>query len=326
MSVHVGMGSEKGVAAGRPPPGGPVRSTGKNASFFPSHHDFGPSNTVTGKGKKKGDQSMSCFSFGSQPTNQLRRIIDEQKIQLEDLHREKKEEAAASSHEISTLRLRVMALENQLGLSKSAKEAANEAECGNETNAERIQARVAVFFNLRDSETSYISELFKKHANSRTNLLTAESTRSALREIGVRLTAEEAAVLFEIFDTDDNGGLDLQEFMKAIKYPGKVEQWADSLPLSKLLAHCLSFKESDDQLREVSSLSSDELCASIKAYSKCLQTILTNALDELKKCYAEMDRMTADSANEANSKFQTFKMSSGKVEDFHRGLQGRVGE
>jgi hypothetical protein len=156
--------------------------------------------------------------------------------------------------------------------------------------------------------------------------LTKESTRNALHEIGVQPTAEEAAVLFETYDMDDNGGLDLQEFIKAIKYPGKVEQWANSLPLSKLLAHCLSFKDSDDPLREVSRLSSDELCASVKAYGESLQTILAGALGELKKCYAEMDRMTAENANEASSKFQTNKMNSGSVEDFHHGLLGRVGE
>jgi hypothetical protein len=34
--------------------------------------------------------------------------------------------------------------------------------------------------------------------------------------------------LIKTADTDENGGLDLQEFMKAIKYPSKVQQWMDS--------------------------------------------------------------------------------------------------
>ncbi len=147
-----------------------------------------------------------------------------------------------------------------------------------------------------------------------------------MREVGIQLTAEEASVLFETFDTDENGGLDLQEFTKAIKYPSKVEQWVDSLPLSKLFAHCLSFKEGYDSLREVSRLSSDELRASMNAYCESLQIILPDAVGQLKKCFAQMDRVAAESASEAGSKFQTFKMSSGKVEDFHIGLQGRVGE
>ena len=33
-----------------------------------------------------------------------------------------------------------------------------------------------------------------------------------------------------------------------------------------------------------------------------------------------------EGTKEASSKFQTFKMSAGRVEDFHNGLQGRVGK
>ena len=268
---------------------------------------------------------MSCFGFGSQQTTQLRCVVDEQKIELENLRREKKEEAAASEKEISSLRLRVMALETQLGLCKSANDTANAVGPGDTENLLRkIQAQVSFFLNLRDQ--SYISDLFNKHANSATNLITADSVRNVMRDIGVQMTADEAAVLFETFDTDENGGLDLQEFTKAIKHPSKVEQWANTLPLSKLLARCLSFKESDDPLREVSRLSSDELRALTKAFTEGLLTILSDSLSELKKCYTEMDRMTDLSANDASSKFQTFKMSSGSVEDFHSGLHGRVGE
>jgi hypothetical protein len=141
------------------------------------------------------------------------------------------------------------------------------------------------------------------------------------------LNAEEISVLFETSDVDENGGLDEQEFTKAVMYPGKVEQWADGLPLSKLLAHCLSstFKEGEDPLREVSRMSSDELRASAKAFGEGVETILGDAVDELRKCYAEMDRMAATSSTSSGSKFQTIKMSSGSVDDFHSGLQGRVG-
>jgi hypothetical protein len=269
--------------------------------------------------------SASCrVLLRLQQTTQLHCVVDEQKIELENLRREKKEEAAASEKEISSLRLRVMSLESQLGLCKFANETTNAAGPGvTENLLRRIQAQVSFLFNLRDQ--SYISKLFNKHANSATNLITADSVRNVMRDIGVQLTTDEAAVLFETFDTDENGGLDLQEFTKAIKHPSKVEQWADTLPLSKLLARCLSFKESDDPLREVSRLSSDELRTSTKAFTEGLQAILSDALSELRKCYAEMDKITDQSTNDASSKFQTFKMSSGSVEDFHRGLHGRVG-
>ena len=185
----------------------------------------------------------------------------------------------------------------------------------------KIQIRVTLFFNMRNA--SHVETVFDQHKDMHTHLISISALPGALEDLGIRLTAEEVSVLFDTSDADENGGLDLQDFMRAIKYPGKVEQWADSLPLSRLLAHCLSFKEGDDPLREVSRLSSDELRASANAYGESVQTILADALGELKKCFAEMDRMAA---SEASSKFQIFRMSSGSVEDFHSGLHGRVGE
>ncbi len=187
----------------------------------------------------------------------------------------------------------------------------------------RIQARIAHFLNSRDD--IYIRELFKKHANPQTNLLTVDSMQITLSELGIQLNLEEMASVFEIADTDENGGLDLQEYMKAINYPCKVEQWANSLPLSKLLAHCLSFNEGDEPLKEVSRLSSDEMSAAMTAYCESLQPILAHAVRDLRRCYAEMAAVE-EKESLSSSKFQTFKMSSGSVEDFHSGLHGRVGE
>ncbi len=113
-----------------------------------------------------------------------------------------------------------------------------------------------------------------------------------LSELGVRLTSEEIAVFFKTADKDGNGGLDLQEFTNAIKCPCKVKESTDTLPLSQLLAHCLKFKESKDPLKEISRLSSDELLAATNAYCRSLSDILAEALNELKKCYAEMDTKT----------------------------------
>jgi hypothetical protein len=182
-----------------------------------------------------------------------------------------------------------------------------------------------LFVKMRN--VSHVKQVFEQHKDTHTNLISISALPGALLDLGIRLTAEDISVLFEASDTDENGGLDEQGFTKAVKYPCKVEQWADGLPLSKLLAHCLPFKlkEGQDPLREVSRLSSDELRAAAMAFGEGLETMLGDAVGELRKCYAEMDRMAAASADTAGSKFQTFKMSSGSVDDFHSGLQGRVG-
>ena len=189
---------------------------------------------------------------------------------------------------------------------------------------EQIQARVAHFHNSRNHVHNEL--IFKKHADQATNLMAAAAMTAALRELGVQLTEDEAAAVFESANADENGGLDLQEFIKAINRPSKVQQWVETLPLSPLLAHCLSFKggDSSDPLREVSRLSAQEIRASIQAYCESAEKIVVDAVPELKKCQDAMDALTASIAG--NSKFQTPKMSAGSVEEFYQGLAGRVGE
>jgi beta-phosphoglucomutase-like phosphatase (HAD superfamily) len=63
--------------------------------------------------------SVGFFAFGDQQASQLSRIGDKHKIELENLRREKTEEAAASAKEISGLRNRINALEAQLGNGKA---------------------------------------------------------------------------------------------------------------------------------------------------------------------------------------------------------------
>ena len=74
--------------------------------------------------------SFRCFGVGSQQTSQLSRVVDEQKIELEILQREKKDEAAESAKQISGLRLRVVELETQLGKGQATKETFSEARHG----------------------------------------------------------------------------------------------------------------------------------------------------------------------------------------------------
>jgi hypothetical protein len=285
--------------------------------------------------------SFSCFGLGSQQANDLRIVVSNQKTELERLQRDnasllaqveahnrtEADRMSASATDVNGLRHRIRELEVDLDRHKASTSLIR-ASSDNDHDAarltEQIQARVARFHNSRNQLHNEL--IFKKYANPDTNLITDDAMNSALRELGVQLTPDEAAAVFEEADTDENGGLDLQEFIKAINHPSKVQQWVETLPLSSLLAHCLSFKggDSSDPLREVSRLSAHELRASAQAYCENLQTVLADAVRELKKCHDAMDALTASSVS--NSKFQTPKMSAGSVEEFYQGLFGRVGE
>ena len=288
---------------------------------------------------------MSCFGLG-QRTTDLRIVVAEQKAEVERLQRENASlmtqiEAHKQAHaeglaasakaakDENGLRLRISELEIDLDRHKASTTLIRETMDTDHDAArltEQIQARVGHFYNIRNQ--LHNEQIFKKHANQTTNLMSADAMSAALCELGVQLSRDEAAAVFESVDADENGGLDLQEFLMAINHPSKVQQWIETLPLSQLLAHCLSFKaasgDSSDPLREVSRLSADELRASTQAYCEHAQAVLADALHELKRCYDSMDALAASSA--ANAKFQTPKMSGGSVEEFYQGLVGRVGE
>ena len=243
--------------------------------------------------------------------------------QVEAHKRAEADRMSASAKDVNALRLRISELEIDLDKHKAINASIRESRDTGHDSAQ-IQARVAHFHNSRNHVHNEL--IFKKHADQATNLMTAAAMTAALRELGVQLTEDEAAAVFESADADENGGLDLQEFVKAINRPSKVQQWVETLPLSSLLAHCLSFKggDSSDPLREVSRLSAQEIRASIQAYCESAEKIVVDGVSKLKKCQDAMDARTASIAG--NTKFQTPKMSAGSVEEFYQGLAGRVGE
>jgi hypothetical protein len=122
----------------------------------------------------------------------------------------------------------------------------------------------------------------------------------------------------------------LEEFKAALKTPTKLQQWGDTLPLSRILARCLYLKNCDsvDPLRGFVKMGKADIVAAVACFSKCLERILFESQSALNKCYDAMDRKAVEAVggNGASPKFETFKMSSGEVADFHKGLLGRVGE
>ena len=88
--------------------------------------------------------SATVTAAEGQEGQRKRRIVDELKIELENLQRQNKEEAEASAKEISSLRLRVVALETQLG--KDPVRAANEPSIETRLGAGNVAGFYSSFF------------------------------------------------------------------------------------------------------------------------------------------------------------------------------------
>ena len=84
-----------------------------------------------------------------------------------------------------------------------------------------LQKRVALF--LKRQEHAVVKQVFDRYADSVQHLIFPEQLQQALEEMGVQIKAEEVHALIQVTDMDNNGGLDFEEFQRALmKPPTKV--------------------------------------------------------------------------------------------------------
>ena len=155
---------------------------------------------------------------------------------------------------------------------------------------------------------------------------------SALRACGPDLDSKDPTGLFHEADIDEDGTLDVAEFGRIISRPSKFEQWLTTLPLARLLSFCLeaadrSLATAPDPLRVVSRLDPPVLSAIVDGFCDGAKRLLSEHVKNLSTCYAALDRKAREGQDGSGSsaKFQTFTMSAGTAESFHKGVTDRIG-
>jgi hypothetical protein len=140
--------------------------------------------------------------------------------------------------------------------------------------------------------------------------------------------------LMVAMDLDENGGLDFEEFKRAVQQPPtQLEQWASMLPLAGLVARSLPISGGlgDKPLRDISRLCDVDIDTAVEVFSEGLKLLLITARTSIRQMFDSVDRKASEAAKDlangvsAVSKFSTFKMSTGKVVEYHEGLSGRIG-
>jgi len=183
----------------------------------------------------------------------------------------------------------------------------------------------------------HIDQLFKKFADQPSNKVSKSRFRAALQEVGIVLTPGKETEMFREADIDEDGGLDRDEFVRAINVPSELEQLCTTLPLAKLLAACVeaalpsaalpSAATADrDPVSYVGDLSPQAIREVTADFSAALARLLPEWAGGLKEGYGRLDQLAADGSDGSGAKFQTIKMSAGTSRNFHSGLADRVGE
>jgi Ca2+-binding EF-hand superfamily protein len=311
---------------------------------------------------------MSCLFFGSS-TTELRSRISELEIQLNSLRSDKRRiegqmesqaqelnaarEGLASASkrlsELDSLQTSKIGLEPQLA---SKVQALVAAQAENTELRSRISELDSFFSEYSDSEElkklkdkanrllekkseSFIKELFKRHSHDRNGktLVSATGLQAALKELADEpVTLEKASALVKMHDIDENGALDEQEFHRAIKIdPSPLEMWAETLPLSDLLAACLQgitvSDSGSDSVRQLICISEDRLEVAVEAFTSCLlKTLLPEQIALLKNRIELQDEKAKEASSGASAKFTVYKMNAGDIKDTQKSLSERIGE
>ncbi len=120
--------------------------------------------------------------------------------------------------------------------------------------------------------------------------------------------------------------VELDEFRRAAAKRWDVDVWAQSLPLASMLADALPQCTGCNRLRAVCSLTAEEIRAICDGYREGLQRMLTQHVEYLRTAYEGLDKFAVMPRNGVAQKFELSAMSCGNIEDFHAGLQKRIGE
>jgi hypothetical protein len=153
--------------------------------------------------------------------------------------------------------------------------------------------------------------------------------RQALERLQV-FEGRDMKEMFNIFDTNEDGCLDFEEFKQVLQTPTEVEEWTKSLPLHHLLADALprySVKSQEskiDALENLTKLSSTDINDVATAFSEGLSDILVKGIRHLK--HGIQSKVNSPNMDKSlNGKFSVFTMNAGLIDDFHAGLSGRIG-
>ena len=134
--------------------------------------------------------------------------------------------------------------------------------------------------------------------------------------------------LFQSLDLNGNGFLDFQEFRRCLNYDGELEQWAATLPLAPLLACCIPIdgRRQGSHIRELCELKDADIEMAMRAFADGARRVVAARLAELRAGFEELGRRAAAQTSGTSAKFETCEMACGSIDDFHRGIQERIGD
>jgi hypothetical protein len=192
----------------------------------------------------------------------------------------------------------------------------------------------AVACGLLRRDESYVKGVFEKHCTSPLGAeagLLKQNMRAALIDAhfpmahGPLATSDDE--LMQQVDLDSNGRVSFDEFHQFVRQRSSVENWMKTEQLLQIVSDSFvpllgADAGPDDRMRRLANMSPDQvrraLDAAVIGLGVQFESSLANLNKTLKAVTAQADRLS-------QSKFELSKLACGTIDDFHKGLESRIG-
>ena len=182
--------------------------------------------------------------------------------------------------------------------------------------------RLQIDNGFRRRNRSVVFEVFQKYCTTscdEAQHIQKDRIQTALNDLDLDVSVKEVESLFNEFDSDNSDGLSQEEFCRMLQKLRPVHEWAKSLPIAEVLVDSLPRKANQQQLKVVSELTDDEISVVCMVFARGVERILQESRMSL------MQAFQIEPGAETGSKFNMVPVSCGDIDDFHQGLEQRIG-
>ena len=193
-------------------------------------------------------------------------------------------------------------------------------------SAPTVAAGTAVTSNalralLARDDKGLLREAFEEHADGKDGAgepaMSKDALLRALDALLVRRDEEEVDELIARINLNGSGSIDFQQFQQEVRSRSRLEMLLHGLPLLRILADMLG--GNTDAYTKTQDC---EVEAKVLSAVPVLVDVIKHNLRSLRAS----DAAVGAAAAHANSEKFSFTIQGGDLQDFHKGLAGRVGE
>jgi hypothetical protein len=236
-----------------------------------------------------------------------------------------KSRASAKTYASSELMQQHSSIEGTVGYFQAESKKKKPAPTKPTDRVRMIQERVDLCLSLREKQN--VQDVFGRFSLANSKVIPKERLGEAMALVtATEKTIEEIDGIFESMDLNSDGGLDFEEFERACEEPCELQRWLGQIRFDRIIFDgiCALPSMSSRSLKSVSELGPAEIRDVCAGLMNGLEFTISKECASLKCAFDMMMVKNGDLV--PNDKFGVAsEMESGTIEDFHKGVEQRLG-